>query len=249
MIDDDELSREVLSLLLDDDGFTVTTAGSGGEALGLLGDGEAAPEVVLADLQMPGLAGNELAGRLREACGDVTRVIAMSGSRPAGDAVAGFDAFVLKPFSMAELHELLQRMEREAVGAEILGEQVMPDTDEVLDGRIFEGFAGMMGSGSLREFYGMCLADAEKQLVAMRADAESGDDVEFRKSAHAMKGSLGMVGARELQRMCAEMEEHGMGDNHVATLREFGAAIERLRRMLRARGVQLPTDDPARTEE
>ncbi len=63
VIDDDALSREVFALLLQDAGYAVETTESGDEALLHLQKANPLPQVVLTDLQMPGISGNPLARR------------------------------------------------------------------------------------------------------------------------------------------------------------------------------------------
>ena len=46
-----------------------------------------------------------------------------------------------------------------------------------------------------------------------------------------------MVGALELQTLATSMEKRGLSDDHVASLKEFLLACERLRRMLVAREI------------
>lgn len=239
VIDDDDLSREVLELLLSGEGYLVETASSGDEALGDLGDGQVMPDLVLMDLQMPGVSGEELARRLRGVCGASTTVLAMSGSRPAQADSEAFDGFLLKPFSMAQLGEARRRLGRASGGPRSVERTEVATAEEVLDLDTFRGFEAMVGKEPLRELYSLCLADASKQMAAMREAAVWGDDEEFRKSAHASKGSLGMVGAHELQGMCARLEERGVPDDHVASMNGFAEALTRLGNRLVALGVQL----------
>ena len=72
VVDDDELSREVFSLLLQGAGYTVETAESGDAAMAHLQTSSSLPEVILTDLQMPGTTGDELARKLRDLCGPAT---------------------------------------------------------------------------------------------------------------------------------------------------------------------------------
>lgn len=239
VIDDDELSREVLSVLLAGEGYRVEVASSGEEALSSLAAASSAPDVVLMDMQMPGISGEELGRRLRELGGKSMKLIAMSGSRSEGSKAGASDAFLLKPFSMAEFSEALERLDERASSAPG-GERPYPASgEEVLDPRIFKMFEGTVGKEQLRELYGLCLSDAERQLTAMRAAAAAGDDAEFRRCAHTIKGGLGMLGARELQRLCGLLEEAGLSGNYLATFTEIPMATERLRHRLIALGVQL----------
>ena len=243
MIDDDELSREVLAVLLAEEGYDVWAVSSGEEGLDAVSGSEWAragkTDVVLMDMQMPGISGEALGRGLRALCG--ARLVAMSGSRPEGSAIEFADAFLLKPFSMEEFEGAVRLEGRGSGGPEQAADGVAED--EVLDGAIFGSFQAMMGAGPLLELYGTCVRDAGRQLEEMKTAAERGQDGEFRKSAHVIKGGLGMLGARELERMCVELERAGLAGDYVATLARFPAAIGRLRRMLIARGVRLGTDD------
>jgi len=103
VIDDDEMSRDLLSALLEAEGYAVVCADSGDGALALLRDSTAVPDLILVDTQMPGLSGAKLADELRRVCSSTTLLIAMSGGRPPEQAIARFDGFLLKPFSMEEV--------------------------------------------------------------------------------------------------------------------------------------------------
>lgn len=227
IVDDDELSREVLALLADDAGYEVDTADSGEAALARVR--RVPPEVVLTDIQMPGTAGDELAQQLRVVCGAGTLLLAMSGSE-LGDGVGReFDGFLLKPFAMETLTAAIDggliRVEDRPVGADGV----------VLDEAVYTKLAGSMRSSQLEELYALCRKDAETRIERMRRAASGGDDAAYRKEAHALKGGCGMVGAVELQRLATSMEERGLRDDDVATLEEFVVASERLRRILVAR--------------
>ena len=107
IIDDDLMSREVLALLLTGAGSQVETEVSGEAALNTLRDTESFPSVVLADVQMPGIAGRELASALRTACPAETLLLAMSGSQPSARSLELFDGFLLKPFQPEALAAII----------------------------------------------------------------------------------------------------------------------------------------------
>ncbi len=88
-----------------------------------------------------------------------------------------------------------------------------------------------------RQLYSLTLTDTENRLREMRLAASNGDDVTYKREAHAIKGGCGMVGAIELQTLATSMETKGLSDDHVVSLKEFLAAYERLRGMLIAREI------------
>lgn len=227
VVDDDEVSREVLSLLLGGQGYAVETADSGDAALAHLRDSShSLPGVVLADLQMPGMHGDELSRQLRAVCGPQTILIAMSGSQPEAGLIDGFNAFLLKPFSMEQLAALVN-----GTGTSMMADEAAGALNEA----VYQKLAGSMNGSQLEKLYSMCLSDAEKRIGEMKQAAASQDDVAYKREAHAIKGGCGMVGAAELQILANTMETKGIEANHVATLNEFLLASERLRRILVAR--------------
>jgi CheY-like chemotaxis protein len=64
LVDDDVLLRGSCAALLESHGHTVVQAGDGAEALGWLDDG-ALPELIVVDLEMPGMGGWEFLAVLR----------------------------------------------------------------------------------------------------------------------------------------------------------------------------------------
>jgi DNA-binding NarL/FixJ family response regulator len=76
VVDDDRLFREMLADLLQGNGHDVTTAGDGAE--GLHKFRSSAFDVVITDLEMPRLSGEELAAAVK-ACSPGTVVVAVSG--------------------------------------------------------------------------------------------------------------------------------------------------------------------------
>jgi CheY-like chemotaxis protein len=225
VVDDDALSREVLALLLQNEGYAVETADSGDAALLHLTTADL-PEVVLTDLQMPGITGDELALRLRDICGPATMLLAMSASAPHDGSERHFDGFLLKPFTMATFTAAIARKPPSMANVANGGAAT------VLDEAVYGKLTGSLRPLQLKQLYTLCLADAERRLATMRQAAFGNDDAVYKREAHALKGGCGMVGALELQTLATSMEERGLSDDHVASLKEFIVACERLRGML-----------------
>ncbi|MHB1701109.1 MAG: response regulator [Acidobacteriaceae bacterium] len=219
VVDDDAISRELLGFLLESEGFAVRVCESGAEALGVLNGALAdAPDVVLADLRMPGVSGAELAVALRAALPAGTVLVGMSASQPGRDLAALFDAFLLKPLTFESLRSALS-CARHCIAAADAGEdglRILAVADErladnaaatvVLDDAAHAKLAALMQPVQLRELYQICVADVRERVDRMRVLAEHGDAAAFRKEAHAIKGGSSMLGAREISSLASAME-------------------------------------------
>lgn len=104
VIDDDEVLRDTISLLLEKEGFRSTLAADG--KLGYEETLRSRPDLVLADLRMPGMSGMEVCKQLR-AAGSKTPIIVLSAVGEEIDKVLllemGADDYIVKPFGTREL--------------------------------------------------------------------------------------------------------------------------------------------------
>jgi CheY-like chemotaxis protein len=117
VVEDDEDVRTVTEELLLSRGYDVAAAANGNEALNLLAGRSF--DALLTDVVMPGMTGFELAGVVRAQYPGI-RVVCMSGyswavqraTVPAKGALRNCDAFLQKPWSAAQLEEVLARLFR-----------------------------------------------------------------------------------------------------------------------------------------
>src|SRR5262249_48664673 len=105
-----------LAFYFEDKGFTVHTASDGAEAIGLAR--RLRPPVIITDLMMNEMHGFELIQQVRADPGmSRTVVIAMSAKAYKSDrdgvGARGATDYVVKPFQIEELFELVQRRLRE----------------------------------------------------------------------------------------------------------------------------------------
>ena len=235
IVDDDALSREIVAVLATDSGFCVEAHESGESALHALATyQESRPDVILADLQMPGLCGEPLAQQLRAACGDETILLAMSGSSVPCEVIRSFNAFVLKPFSMEEIWTVLDRSQLVSTISP-LHSLKLNSSLEVLNLTTYTSLAEVMPREQLYGLYSMCLDDAVARLETLRQASLARDAEAWTRAAHSIKGGCGMVGAEELAHMAGEMERTGLPViGNIAPFDEFLAAFSRLRRILDA---------------
>ena len=106
VVDDDPGILQVLQDVLEAEGYAVSTAGDGEQALRQWD--EVRPEIVLLDILMPGLDGFEVCRRLRQwDPRRTTPIIMLTALSAEADEVRGLevgaDDYVTKPFNTREL--------------------------------------------------------------------------------------------------------------------------------------------------
>lgn len=110
IVDDNAVNLKLARVLLVSEGYEVRTARDADEALDVLS--EFRPRLLLLDIQLPGMDGLELAGRLKgdAATRDIV-IVAMTAYAMVGDRekalAAGCDGYVPKPIDTRTLPDTL----------------------------------------------------------------------------------------------------------------------------------------------
>jgi DNA-binding response OmpR family regulator len=130
VVDDEATVRQALERALRLEGFAVSTAADGHEALAAVA--QRPPSVIVLDVMMPGLDGVSVVRRLRGDGIDVP-VCMLSARDEVEDRVAGLQAgaddYLVKPFAIAELtarlEALLRRGGGDGAGPHVAGDVVV----------------------------------------------------------------------------------------------------------------------------
>ena len=116
VVDDDKAVRESLRRSLEFNGYDVSLASDGAEALA--GIASTDPDVVVMDVMMPRLDGLEATKALRKAGNDLP-ILVLTARDAVGDRVEGLDAgaddYLTKPFALQELLARLRALLRRAI--------------------------------------------------------------------------------------------------------------------------------------
>jgi two-component system, OmpR family, response regulator MprA len=138
VVDDDKAVRESLRRSLEFNGYAVSLASDGAEALaGLSTPGAgAAPDVVIMDVMMPRLDGIEATRALRSAGNDVP-ILVLTARDAVGDRVEGLDAgaddYLTKPFALQELLARLRALLRRVVPQDDAADETLTFADLSMD--------------------------------------------------------------------------------------------------------------------
>ncbi len=110
VVDDDAALRDMLALILGGEGYDVTTAGDGVDAVELLAGGMR-PTVLLLDLMMPVMGGAAVCEWLTAAIPPTERprVVILSAGLSATTNFPGADAALAKPYDVDDVLALLRR--------------------------------------------------------------------------------------------------------------------------------------------
>jgi CheY-like chemotaxis protein len=231
LIDDDLISREVIATILTLNGYTLHTAAEGTTAVEMLESDKCVPQVILVDVQMPGLNGVELVKQLRAR--SKASIYAISGSQPPPVVRDAVDGFLEKPFSPEALQGLLDQHKPKPEASELSSDE------PVVSPKILSQFRQIMPEPTVREVYVAVVSDLKKRSDALGAAIACRDAVEVRRIGHTIKGGCGMAGARQAARLGELLEAESDELNNCAAIQiELKTALENLERMLE---VEFPT--------
>ena len=109
VVDDDTSIRSFVEMALDGEGYAVSTANNGAQALAVTGQMQ--PDLILLDMRMPIMDGWTFARRYRENAGPHAPIVVITAATDAGQRAAEIDAdgFLGKPFDLDELLGLVSR--------------------------------------------------------------------------------------------------------------------------------------------
>lgn len=169
VVDDEELTLRTISRGLREEGFDVTTAGSGEEALKIFA--EEKPDLTLLDIVLPGIDGVEVLRRVKQG-NPAAIVVMMSAYHMVDRAVeamklGAFD-YLIKPFHLADMIATLRR------ASEMLALRVrLRDTVEKAKGRYDFGRVVTQNSAT-RRMLEIAHKAAESEHTTILIQGESG---------------------------------------------------------------------------
>ncbi len=216
VVDDDDLNRRMMRLLLVRDGHDVQLVANGVEALDAIK--EQRFDVVFMDLQMPIMDGFESSRRVREwENGNFhTYIVALTASFLPEDGHllfdAGIDNYISKPFEVEHIKQLLNIIARSEHLPPIMG-NVQPlsssDKEPVLD---TEKGIHLVGGDlkTYRELLVDFLQGLPIRIGTLEKLLNEKDVATIAREAHNLKGVSSSLGALELSECAAKLDKQSI---------------------------------------
>ena len=221
VVDDNEINREVAERILRQQGAEVVTCADGSEALATLKESPEKFDIVLMDVQMPNMDGNEAAARIRKDLGLTSLpIVALTAGALTNERDrslnAGMDAFVSKPFEPPTLIRIVRRLVERSRGTPLaitiadaessrrsaLGTG-MQSIDSTVAQQIFGGDDSLFNSVLAR-----VLRDFGEFALPIQVDpSDASTRKQLSMRLHKLRGSAGMIGATAVQRLAGATEQ------------------------------------------
>jgi PAS domain S-box-containing protein len=255
LVEDNAINQQVALTMLKLMGIEADAMESGAAALAALAD--RSYELVLMDVQMPGMDGYETTRRIRareqdneKSGGPRVPIIAMTAHAMQGDReaclAAGMDDYLTKPINPTLLGQALQQWLPQRSG-EPVPEPVAPalagPSEPVLDWD--ELVERMMGSeATAATILKAGLSSMPDYVEQLRQSAATGDVEGVVRHAHALKGAAGNVGAMALRAVAQQLEAAGRSAD-VRLIRRRATALAATQAAFKDRAEQLLAARPS----
>ncbi len=219
--EDNTVNQRLAVRLLEREGHSVTIAPSGQDAVDMMKHSQleqARFDLVLMDVQMPGLDGLQATSRIREFEQGSNRhvpIIAMTAQASEADRLrclkSGMDAYLSKPVQVQELMKLIESvvpggncMNTPHSSAEVSVERQLHQLDESLALSRVGGDTEL-----LKEVVELFLEDYPSTVEKIKSAVASRDAAALEHSAHSLKGSVSTFGAGRAFEAAFALEKQG----------------------------------------
>lgn len=252
LAEDNLVNQQLAAAMLRHMGLTVDVAQNGQEALVLAENQEY--DLVLMDCQMPVMDGYQATAALRARHANGRRrlpIIALTANAVEGDRqhciAAGMDDYLTKPYSRAQLRQVLARwLRREAVSAMPEGAGLVLETQHnlnagahttVLSPSFLEQLRELDptgGFGVARQILETYREDSGQYVSNIDQAFATGDTEALWRAAHSLKSSSANVGAELLSDLLRQLEQLGKVGNLEAVRALLKTTHEEYKRTLLA---------------
>lgn len=194
-VEDNELNRMVLQVILKKCEVSLTIAHNGQEAVDLVRENEF--DIVLMDVQMPILDGLEATKFIREELKLTIPIIGLSANAMREEVeickLAGMNDYLVKPYSERALVEVMTKWGADSASAK--KRESAPTPTEELDLTMLKQYVGN-DADVLKDVVGGYLEHLPPQLDRLELALVGSDVAALRHELHQLKASMEIIGVR-----------------------------------------------------
>jgi len=194
-VEDNELNRMVLQVILKKCDVVVTIAHNGQEAINLIQQQEF--DLVLMDVQMPIVDGLEATKYIRDELKLTTPIIGLSANAMREEVEickqAGMNDYLVKPYSERALVEVMKKWSAGAIVTEVVTD--WSEVAEELDLSVLKQYVGN-DIDALRDVVSGYLKHLPPQLDRLELALVGSDVLALRHELHQLKASMEIIGVR-----------------------------------------------------
>ncbi|MCK8096803.1 aerobic respiration two-component sensor histidine kinase ArcB [Pseudoalteromonas sp. 1CM17D] len=229
LVEDVPLNAEIATNLLEQRGHEVIWAETGEDALSFV-ETEDELDLVLLDMQLPDINGDEVARQIRaDSHFDKLPIVALTANvRSAEEDLEGISVqgALAKPINTIKLDKMLadlfdiQQSESDKPLLTVSKEALEGINAGVLDVETIEDFVNSMGLEVFKRSSGLFEKLNPQYQQELQSALNENDREEYKSVAHKLKGAAGSVGLNDVQ-LHAKKMEHGALDESDEVLREW----------------------------
>ncbi|NVM77435.1 PAS domain S-box-containing protein [Duganella sp. SG902] len=222
LVEDNPANQQVASELLGNEGARVEVASSGQAALAALARGGELPDLILMDIQMPGMDGYQATRAIQGKLGKASPpIVAMTANALAADRIAALEAgmadHIGKPFDLEQLIAVILQHARPGARRAAAAAAPPPPAGEggamPLPDAGLNSAAALKRMGGLESVYLIALrsfaVEAGKLAEQLHQAREARDTAAALPALHTLKGLAGTVGADRLATL-SQLAEHAL---------------------------------------
>ncbi|MEE2022685.1 MULTISPECIES: ATP-binding protein [Alkalimonas] len=240
LVEDVPLNADIAISLLEQRGHTVIHAETGEDALALL-ETEDDLDLVLLDMQLPDMTGDQIARIMRQEMHlkNIPIVVLSANVRKAEEQLNGIriDGSLAKPINTNNLDQLLAQLFSPSAVKTASAKPVY-DSDYMLDLAILDDYMNSLGKETMLRSAKLFAQLLPGYINKMLEEAVHQDLEQFQDAAHTLKGAAASVGLQWVQRQAKKYEaltepnwpqlERQLVDFHLTTERHLAALYDYL---------------------
>lgn len=232
LIEDVPLNAEIAINLLEQRGHSVIHAETGEDALALL-ETEDDIDLVLLDMQLPDMTGDQIAREMKQEprLAQIPIVVLSANVRKAEQQLEGIQIHgaLAKPINTANLDQLLAELFSPSAVRSAAAQLPVKSPDAILDVNTLQDYLQSLGKTSMKRSIQLFEQLLPGYINKMLEAATQHEVEEFQEAAHKLKGAAASVGLFWVQQQAKllEQEEAPQWANMERQLIEYHLTIER----------------------